>query len=96
MLFENKKNFHGLSEPVRLKIIDALSTSKEPMQTSLIASLAGIKPSTTSHHLVKLTEDGLVLSMRNGVFVSYGLNHPVFADLAKKFQKISETYSKGV
>lgn len=63
--------FHGLAEPSRLKILDALADG--PRSVSQIAQRAGLTQPNTSNHLACMLGCGLVARERKGRFVFYRL-----------------------
>lgn len=63
--------FHGLAEPSRLKILDALSGG--PRSVSQIAKRTGLTQPNTSNHLACMLGCGLVARQPKGRFVFYRL-----------------------
>ncbi len=63
--------FHGLAEPSRLKILDALAEG--PRSVSQIAQRAGLTQPNTSNHLACMLGCGLVAREPQGRFVFYRL-----------------------
>lgn len=83
-LYEIKANlFRGLAHPVRLRVLELLTTpdgDTEVSVTELLAELA-ITPSHLSGHLAVLKRHGVVVSRRTGSHVHYRVTHPAVADL---------------
>lgn len=71
--------FKTLSDETRLKIIDMLSCS-ELCACDLLEAFAITQP-TLSYHMKILTESGLVNGRKDGAWMRYTLNGPVFASL---------------
>jgi DNA-binding transcriptional ArsR family regulator len=68
----NAKFFHGLSNPVRLKIVLNLLDSEKNVST-LVDEL-GMKQSQISNQLACLKWCGLVTSRQEGKFIYYQIN----------------------
>lgn len=91
--FEEKaKYFRALAEPSRLKILAALV--EKPMYLELLAERLNLAASTTSFHLKKLEEAGIVKSEREQFYTVYhlvpeALQKQVF-DLVKQPQSAME------
>ena len=65
---EIEKISKALADETRLKIFEAISTTKH-MNCGEIVSLRGVTPATVSHHLKILSEAGLIACRREGQFV---------------------------
>lgn len=63
----------ALADSTRLKIFEAISTSKHIVCGDLVA-MRGVTPATVSHHLKVLSDAGLIECHREGQFVH---NRPV-------------------
>src|SRR5450830_1014494 len=91
--FEDKaKYFRALAEPSRLKILAALV--EKPMYIELLAERLNLAASTTSFHLKKLEEAGIVRSEREQFYTVYhlipeALQTPVF-DLIRQPESAME------
>ncbi|HSN95260.1 MAG TPA: metalloregulator ArsR/SmtB family transcription factor [Anaerolineaceae bacterium] len=68
---ENAKYFRALAEPSRLKILAALV--EKPMYLELLAERLNLAASTTSFHLKKLEEAGIIKSERDQFYTMYQL-----------------------
>lgn len=69
---QNAKIFKALGDPNRLKILDILSCG-EKCVCDLLESFEFTQP-TLSHHIKVLTECGLVLSRKEGIWNYYKLH----------------------
>jgi len=83
---QTAKYFRALAEPSRLKILAALV--EKPMYIELLAERLNLAASTTSFHLKKLEEAGIVRSEREQFYTVYhlipeALQTPVF-DLVRQ------------
>jgi biotin operon repressor len=63
--------FKALADPNRLKIVGLLA--QRPYSVEELAALLGLKASTVSHHLAKLTEAGLVSARTQSYYNVYQL-----------------------
>jgi ArsR family transcriptional regulator len=70
----------ALSEPVRVKLVDVLRRSAEPVCQCELIALFDIKQSLLSHHLRKLVDAGLVEVERRHKWAYYSIS----ADAAKE------------
>ncbi len=71
--------FKALSDPVRLRILRAVSTAE--LSVAELVGVLGLPQSTVSRHLKPLRDTGLVGTRRDGTSVYYRRG-PVFSDLA--------------
>lgn len=85
MLEELLAFFKALSDANRLKIIGLLA--REPASVEQIASTLGVGVSTTSHHLARLAELGLVTARAEGHYYFYSLQTDVLQAMAEKLLK---------
>ncbi len=67
----NAKLFHGLADPSRLAIIEALRGGA--LTVSELVEAAGLRQSNVSNHLARLRESGLVACEQQGRFMRYRL-----------------------
>lgn len=65
------KFFHGLADPSRLALLEALRGSSQTVGE--LVSLTGLSQSNTSNHLACLLECGLVSREQRGRFAVYSL-----------------------
>jgi ArsR family transcriptional regulator len=63
----------ALSEPVRVRIVDVLRRSEEPVCQCELIALYGIKQSLLSHHMKKLDDAGLVSVERRHKWAYYSI-----------------------
>jgi DNA-binding transcriptional ArsR family regulator len=73
--------FKALSDPTRRKIIELLR--KCDMNAGEIADYFSISKPSISHHLDLLKQAGIVLSIKEGQFITYSLNTTVFDEMVK-------------
>ena len=71
----------ALSEPLRVRIVDVLRRSEEPVCQCELIALYGIKQSLLSHHMKKLVEAGLVLVERRHRWAYYSLSPDLIREL---------------
>jgi ArsR family transcriptional regulator len=65
---EIEKISKALADRTRLKIFEAISASGH-MNCGQIVSMRGVTPATVSHHLMILSDAGLIACQREGQFV---------------------------
>ena len=73
--------FKALADPSRLKIVGLLA--RQPYSVEELAALVGLKPSTVSHHLAKLSEVGLVHARTESYYNVYQLNREALDEKAR-------------
>jgi ArsR family transcriptional regulator len=73
--------FRLLSEPMRLKILQALCV--RPLAVSEIVAATGATQSNISKHLSLLASAGLITRHRDGQFVYYGMSNPLTLKLCE-------------
>lgn len=82
-LYEAKANlFKGLAHPLRVRVLEVLSTSPEASVSELLEA-TGLEASHLSQHLAVLRNNRLVTADRRGNQVYYRLSHPQVADLLR-------------
>lgn len=74
--------FRALADPHRVKIVNLLATSGEPVCACDIIAPLGISQPTVSHHLKKLTDAGLLNREQRGKWAYFSLNHDALRTLA--------------
>ena len=80
-LYEVKANlFKGLSHPVRIRVLEVLSATREESAAELIVD-TGLEASHLSQHLAVLRRHNLVVAERRASQVFYRLAYPQVADL---------------
>ena len=70
---ERAKIHAALADPLRLRIVDILSSRQEVCGKEL-AELLGASVALVSHHAKLLEDAGLLLRRRDGQFVRFSLN----------------------
>ena len=81
-LYEIKANlFKGLAHPVRIRVLEVLSSNGVPTPVSELLTITGLEPTTMSQHLAVLKRHRVVHSERVGNAVFYSLANPKVADL---------------
>ncbi|RZM28329.1 MAG: transcriptional regulator [Pedobacter sp.] len=76
-----------LAHPDRLKIINSLSQHRELNVTSIQEQIT-ISQSLASHHLVKMSEKGILTKVRRGNEIYYSLADPILAEWLTLLLKI--------
>jgi ArsR family transcriptional regulator, arsenate/arsenite/antimonite-responsive transcriptional repressor len=74
--------FKALADPHRVKIINLLATSPDPVCVCEFTGPLGLSQPTVSHHLKKLLAAGLLDREQRGTWAYYSLNHDAMARLA--------------
>ena len=74
--------FKALSDPARVRLVNLLATSDEPVCMCELIEPVGLSQPTVSHHLKKLTQAGLLEREQRGVWAFYSLNREALAQLA--------------
>jgi ArsR family transcriptional regulator len=74
--------FKALADPHRVKIINLLATSPEPVCVCEFTGPLGLSQPTVSHHLKKLVQAGLLDREQRGTWAYYSLNHDALGRLA--------------
>ena len=75
------EQFHLLSEPMRLKILQALCT--KPLTVGEIVAATGATQSNISKHLSLLAAAGIIRRQKDGQFVYYGISNPLTMKLCE-------------
>ena len=73
--------FKALGDPARVKIVNLLATSDEPVCVCNLIEPLGLSQPTVSHHLKKLTDAGLLVREQRGVWAYYSLDLEAVAQL---------------
>jgi ArsR family transcriptional regulator len=66
--------FKALSDPARVKIVNLLALSEEPVCACEFMPALGLAQATVSHHLRKLTDAGLLEREQRGKWAYFALN----------------------
>ena len=74
--------FRALGDPHRVRIVNLLATSREPVCTCELVEPLGLGQPTVSHHLKKLTDAGLLDREQRGKWAYYSLNPDALRTLA--------------
>jgi ArsR family transcriptional regulator, arsenate/arsenite/antimonite-responsive transcriptional repressor len=78
--------FKALGDPARVKIVNLLATSDEPVCACEFVPLLGLAQATVSHHLKKLTDAGLLERRQQGKWAYFSLDQAAMARLAALVQ----------
>jgi ArsR family transcriptional regulator, arsenate/arsenite/antimonite-responsive transcriptional repressor len=76
------KLFKALADPHRVKIVNLLATSPEPLCVCEFTGPLRLSQPTVSHHLKKLVQAGLLSREQRGIWAYYGLNRDTLGRLA--------------
>lgn len=83
-LYEIKANlFKALAHPARIRVLEIMSMSDDPVPVSAILSDTDIEPTVLSQHLAVLKRHHVVQGERMGNAVYYQLAHPKIAELLR-------------
>jgi ArsR family transcriptional regulator, arsenate/arsenite/antimonite-responsive transcriptional repressor len=74
--------FKALADPARVRIVNALATSAEPVCACGFEPSLGLSQPTVSHHLKKLTDSGLVEREQRGKWAYFSLRRDAVEMLA--------------
>ena len=74
--------FKALADPARVKIVNLLATTTEPVCVCEFTEPLALSQPTVSHHLKKLVQAGLLAREQRGTWAYYSLNHDVLGRLA--------------
>ena len=74
--------FRSLADRTRVKIVNLLATSSEPVCACELIEPLGLGQPTVSHHLKKLTDAGLVEREQRGKWAYFSLNADALRTLA--------------
>jgi ArsR family transcriptional regulator len=74
--------FKALADPHRVKIINLLATSPDPVCVCEFTGPLGLSQPTVSHHLKKLVQAGLLDREQRGTWAYYTLNRDALGRLA--------------
>ena len=74
--------FRALADPARVRIVNLLATSEEPVCVCNLVEPLGLAQPTVSHHLKKLTDAGLLEREQRGKWAYFRLVPGALADLA--------------
>jgi ArsR family transcriptional regulator, arsenate/arsenite/antimonite-responsive transcriptional repressor len=74
--------FKALADPRRVKIINMLATSSDPVCVCEFTGPLGLSQPTVSHHLKKLVAAGLLHREQRGAWAYYSLDRDALGRLA--------------
>jgi len=74
--------FKALADPARVKIVNLLATSPDPVCVCEFTGPLGLSQPTVSHHLKKLVQAGLLEREQRGTWAYYSLRRDALAALA--------------
>ena len=74
--------FRALGDPARVRIVNLLATSSEPVCACELYEPLGLAQPTVSHHLKKLVEAGLLEREQRGKWAYFSLNRDAVEKLA--------------
>ena len=72
----------ALGEPLRVRIVDVLRRSEEPVCQCELIALYGIKQSLLSHHMKKLVDAGVVSVERRHKWAYYSVSTGALKELS--------------
>src|SRR5829696_1486355 len=75
--------FRALADPARVKIVNLLATSEEPVCACEFEPALRLSQPTVSHHLKKLTEAGLLEREQRGKWAYFSLDHEASSQLER-------------
>src|SRR5574340_95189 len=73
--------FRALADPARVRIVNLLARSPEPVCVCALTPAVGLSQPTVSHHLKKLVEVGLLTRERRGTWGYYALDRAALTRL---------------
>lgn len=74
--------FKALADPARVRIVNALATTDEPVCACEFEPALGLSQPTISHHLKKLTDAGLLEREQHGKWAYFSLKRDAVEKLA--------------
>jgi ArsR family transcriptional regulator, arsenate/arsenite/antimonite-responsive transcriptional repressor len=77
--------FKALSDPHRVRIVNLLATTEDPVCVCDVTAAIGLSQPTTSFHLKKLVSAGLIDREQRGVWGYYTLNRKALKQLSGVF-----------
>jgi ArsR family transcriptional regulator, arsenate/arsenite/antimonite-responsive transcriptional repressor len=80
--FATAELFKALADPARVRIVNALATSAEPVCACEFEPMLGLSQPTVSHHLKKLTDVGLLEREQRGKWAYFSLKRESVEKLA--------------
>jgi DNA-binding transcriptional ArsR family regulator len=80
--------FKALADPTRIRILNLLATSEEPVCVCDITDHFPLGQPTISHHLKVLRDVRFVIAERRGTFMHYRVNHACLAEFPDAARRI--------
>ena len=74
--------FKALSDPARVRIVNLLAATDEPVCVCELIEPLGLAQATVSHHLKKLTDAGLLDREERGKWAYFSINSEAMARVA--------------
>ncbi len=74
--------FSALADPARIRIVNALATSSDPVCVCNLVEPLGLSQPTVSHHMKKLVDVGLLHREQRGRWAYYSLEPAAMSRLA--------------
>jgi ArsR family transcriptional regulator len=74
--------FRALADPHRVRVLNRLATSPEPVCVCELTGPLGLSQPTVSHHLKKLVQAGLLDREQRGTWAYYSLRRDTLGGLA--------------
>ena len=74
--------FKALADPARVRIVNAVATSREPVCACELNGPLGLAQPTVSHHLKKLVDAGLLEREQRGKWAYFSLKRDAVEKLA--------------
>ena len=74
--------FKALADPARVRLVNLLATSEEPICACELTAPLRLSQPTVSHHLKKLVASGLLRREQRGIWAYYSLDPEAMARLA--------------
>ena len=74
--------FKALADPARVRIVNVLATSGEPVCVCHLIEPLGLSQPTVSHHLKRLTEAGLLAREQRGKWAYFSLRREAVETLS--------------
>jgi DNA-binding transcriptional ArsR family regulator len=83
--------FRALADPTRIRILNLLAASEEPVCVCDITDHFPLGQPTISHHLKVLRDVRFVIAERRGTFMHYRVNHACLAEFPDAARRILNT-----
>ena len=83
--------FKALADPTRIRILNLLAASEEPVCVCDITDQFPLGQPTISHHLKVLRDVRFVIAERRGTFMHYRVNHACLAEFPDAARRILNT-----